>query len=125
MDTGRHAAYGNPVAAGVRFPMFRLLFRTIGFFMLAAAFADLVVDGTRSIAGGALSLTPLDKTLAWLAPDKIAGLKPAIERLNPFLWDPVMIHFLVLPTWVVIGVLGALIMALTRKRRPKIGYSSR
>jgi hypothetical protein len=125
MDTGRHAAYGKPVAAEVQVPMFRMLFRIIGFFMLAAAFADLVVDGTRSIAGGALSLTPLDKTIAWLAPDKIATLKPAIDHLNPFLWDPVMVHFLLLPTWLVIGALGALLMVLTQKRRPKIGYSSR
>lgn len=105
--------------------MFRLLFRTLGFFLLAAAFADLVVDGTRSIAGGMLSLTPLEKTIAWLAPDKVAALKPAIDHLNPFLWDPVMVHVLRLPTWLVIGVLGTLIMVLTQKRRPKIGYSSR
>ena len=107
------------------FPMFRLLFRTIGFFLLAAAFADLVVDGTRSIAAGALSLTPLDQTISWLSPDKIAALKPAIEHLNPFLWDPVTVGLLRLPTWLVAGVLGTLIMLLTQKRRPKIGFSSR
>lgn len=105
--------------------MFRLLFRILGFFLLAAAFADLVVDGTRSIAAGALMLTPLDKTIAWLSPDSVAALKPAIERLNPFLWDPVTVHFLLLPTWLVAGVLGTLIMLLTQKRRPKIGFSSR
>ncbi len=105
--------------------MFRFFFRAIGFFLLAGAFAALVIDGTRSIAGGMLSLTPFGKTIAWLAPDKFAGLKPTIDHFNPLLWDPVMVHFLLLPTWLVIGVLGTLIMALTQKPRPKIGYSSR
>lgn len=105
--------------------MFRFFFRTVGVFLLAGAFAALVIDGTRSIAGGMLSLTPLGKTIAWLAPDKVAGLKPSIDHFNSFLWDPLMVHLLLLPTWLVIGILGTLIMALTQKPRPKIGYSSR
>ncbi len=105
--------------------MIRFFFRTIGFFLLAGAFAALVIDGTRSIAGGMLSWTPLGKTIAWLAPDKLAALKPSIDHFNRFLWDPLMVHLLLLPTWLVIGILGTLIMALTQKPRPKIGYSSR
>ena len=38
-------------------PMFRFLLRLIGLLLLAGAFAALVVDGTRSIAAGALALT--------------------------------------------------------------------
>lgn len=105
--------------------MFRFLLRTLGLFLLAGAFAALVIDGTRSIAAGMLSLTPFGKTLAWLAPDKLTALKPAIDHLNPFLWDPVMVHLLLLPTWLVVGCIGILIMALAQRPRPKIGYSSR
>ena len=123
---GRDPAYGkSPVSLRTRVAMFRFIFRIIGFFLLAGAFAALVIDGTRSIAGGMLSLTPLGTTLAWLAPAKVAALKPVIDHLNPFLWDPVMVHLLLLPTWLVIGGLGTLIMALTQKRHPKVGYSSR
>ena len=105
--------------------MIRFFFRVIGFFLLAGAFAALVIDGTRSIAGGMLSLTPLGATIAWLAPAKFAALKPLIDHLNPYLWNLVMVHLLLLPTWLVIGGFGTLIMALTQKRQPKIGYSSR
>jgi hypothetical protein len=105
--------------------MFRFLFRIIGFFLLAGAFAAAVIDGTRSIAAGALSLTPFSKTIGWLAPDKIETLKPTLEHFNPFLWDPLMLHLLALPTWAVVGVIGTLIMAVTQKPQPKIGYSSR
>jgi hypothetical protein len=105
--------------------MLRFFFRVVGFLLLAGAFAALVIDGTRSIAGGMLSLTPLGKTIAWLAPEKFERLQPAIDHLNPFLWDPVMVRLLLLPTWLVIGILGTLIMALSQKPRAKIGYSSR
>jgi hypothetical protein len=105
--------------------MFRFLLRTLGLFFLAGAFAALIVDGTRSIAGGALSLTSFGATLAWIAPDKVGGLKPALSHINSFLWDPVAVHLLMLPTWLVIGGLGALIMLASQKPRPKIGYSNR
>jgi hypothetical protein len=105
--------------------MFRLLLRTIGLFLLAGAFAALVIDGTRSIAGGALSLTSFEAMLGWIAPDKVGGLKPAIQHISAFLWDPVAVHLLLLPTWVVLGTLGALIMLVTRRRQAKIGFSSR
>lgn len=105
--------------------MIRFVFRILGFFLLAGAFAALVIDGTRSIAAGVLSLTPFGKTIAWLAPDKIQSLKPTLDHLTPLLWDPVMVHLLLLPTWLVVGVVGTLIMVLGQKPRPKIGYSSR
>jgi hypothetical protein len=123
MDRKRGRAYEIAIASGAA--MIRFFFRVVGFFLLAGAFAALVIDGTRSIAGGMLSLTPLGTTIAWIAPTKFAELKPLIDHLNPFLWNPVMVHLLLLPTWLVIGGLGILIMALTQKRRPKIGYSSR
>jgi hypothetical protein len=107
-------------------PMFRLTFRFLGLLLLAAAFAALVVDGTRSIAGGALSLAPFGQTMLWLLPSKFASVKAAAQHaLPPFFWDSVMVHVLHMPTWVVAGGLGVLLMLLTQKRRPKIGYSNR
>jgi uncharacterized membrane protein YdfJ with MMPL/SSD domain len=106
--------------------MIRLILRFLGLLFLAAAFAALVVDGTRSIAGGALSLTPLGQTLVWLMPEKFATLKLALQHALPrFLWDPVTVHVLAMPTWLVIGVLGILLMLITQKPRPRIGYSDR
>ena len=57
--------------------MFRLTFRFLGLLLLAAAFAALVIDGTRSIAGGALSLSALGQTLSWLMPDKFSRVHSA------------------------------------------------
>lgn len=105
--------------------MIRIFFRIVGFLLLVGAFTALVIDGTRSIAAGALAMTPFSTTLAALAPGTLAGLKPAIDHINAFLWNPVMTHLLALPTFAVIGVLGMLALTLGQKPRPKIGYSSR
>jgi hypothetical protein len=106
--------------------MFRLTFRFLGLLLLAAAFAALVVDGTRSIAGGGLSLAPLGQTLLWLMPSKFAVIEAAARHiLPPLLWNPVMVRVLKMPTWVVAGILGIILMVFTQKRRPKIGYADR
>ena len=46
--------------------MIRFLLRTLGFVLLAAAFAALVVDGSRSIAGGQLLQFSPGEGAAWL-----------------------------------------------------------
>ncbi len=127
----RHSVDGQAAATALcKAPavslMFRLTFRFLGLLLLAAAFAALVVDGTRSIAGGALSLAPFGQTMLWLMPNKFAGIEVAARHvLPPLLWDPVTVRVLKMPTWVVAGALGILLMLLTQKRRPKIGYTSR
>jgi hypothetical protein len=125
MDSPPAPFYARRLRAKRSF-MFRLTFRFLGLLFLAGAFAALVIDGTRSIAGGAPSLTPLEQTLLWLMPQKFSMLKTAVRHaLPPFLWNHVAVHVLLMPTWVVVGVIGILLMLLTRKRRPKIGYAER
>jgi len=105
--------------------MLRLLLRFIGFLALAGAFASLVVDGTQTIAEGALTITPLDQTLAGFFPRQLALLKPGLMKLHPLLWDPAGLFVLQAPTWAVIGLFGLVLLALTRKRREPIGLVSR
>jgi len=106
--------------------MLRLAFRFAGFLAVAAAFVSLIIDGTQSIAGGAVVLTTLGQTANAFFPVQFPALKPAVERnIHPLLWNPVLTTLFWLPTWLVIGLFGFLILALTRKPAPKIGYSSR
>jgi hypothetical protein len=106
--------------------MLRLAFRFAGFLAAAAAFASLIIDGTRSIAGGAVSLTSLGQTASAIFPAQFPALGPAIERnIHPLLWNPVLTTLFWLPTWLVVGLLGLLLLALTRKPAAKIGYSNR
>lgn len=103
----------------------RLLFRLFGFACLAAAFAALIVDGTTSVAANRIALHPLGDTLAVLSPEGFAHLHTFVVAKAPTLWDPVLASLFLLPTWAVLGVLGLLILALTRKPRPSIGYCRR
>jgi hypothetical protein len=106
--------------------MLRLLLRFVGILAVAAAFASLIIDGTRSIAGGALSLTPFGQTVISFFPAQFPQIQPAVERhIHPLLWDPVLLTVFILPTWLIVGICGLLILAITRKPAPKIGYSNR
>jgi hypothetical protein len=105
--------------------MIRLVFRFLGVLLLAAAFAALIIDGTKSIAASAILYTPTSDTAAQIFPEKFRLLQPALERIHPMLWNPVMADILRLPVWIIIASFGIICLLLGRKPRPKIGYSSR
>ena len=103
----------------------RLLFRLLGFACLAAAFAALIVDGATSVAASRITLHPLGETVARLSPDGFDHLHAFVVAKAPVLWDPVLGSLFLLPTWAVLGILGLLLLAVTRKPRPSVGYSRR
>ena len=106
--------------------MIRLIVRFLGLVLLAAAFAALVIDGTRSIAANTLLLTPLGQTAMWLFPNKFPLLQPMIEKnIHPLLWNPILLSALRLPAWLGLGLLGVACLELARKRQRQIGFSSR
>lgn len=105
--------------------MLRLLFRFVGLLLLAGAFAAMVVDGTRSIAAGAPAIMPLDRTMTIFSPGSVERLHGFIDKNAPRLWDPLVAKLLALPVWLVLGGFGLVLFALTRRRRPKIGYTRR
>lgn len=105
--------------------MLRLLFKVLGLLLLAAAFAALVVDGTRSVAAGKAAILPMGRTVSLLAPNLLLSVHKAIEGHLPLLWDPVCVTLLLAPSWLVLGVVGLVLLAITRPPTPKIGYSRR
>jgi hypothetical protein len=105
--------------------MIRFLFRAAAFLLLAAGFVALVLDGARSIAANGLAWLDAGTLAQGLAPQKIAQLQPAAERLSPALWDPVLVTALKGPAFLYLVLIGATLLWLTRPPAPKIGYSSR
>jgi len=103
--------------------MIRFVLRFAGLWILAAAFVWLVVDGTKSIAANAIFITKLGKAWYDINPGSLLLLQPAIERhVAQWLWNPVIQTVLEQPTWLVLGVLGAILVLLGRKKKPLIGY---
>ncbi len=101
--------------------MLRILARLIGLMALAGAFAALIVDGTRTIAGSAISITPLSQ----LMQAKLPAWQAAAAKLNPLLADPVLKDTVALPIWVALAIVGLLLMWIARRRPSPIGTLAR
>jgi hypothetical protein len=104
--------------------MIRFLFRSIGLVCLAAAFALVIYDGTKSIAGNQLFLTSVSTLWGLINGSSLAMLKPLISPYaNGMVWDPLAVSILAAPAWAVLGLLGILFMLLGRRKKPLIGYA--
>jgi hypothetical protein len=97
--------------------VFRFLVRLIGLIALAGAFAAAVMDGARSIANDALSITPLGAALARLAPAKFEQLPALAAKIHPKLWDPVLLDLLYIPAAVALAVVGIILVAIALPRQ--------
>jgi hypothetical protein len=102
--------------------MIRFLFRFLGLWLLAAGFIFVVYDGTKSIAGNALFLTKVQDVWSNVHQASLVALKPMLEKYATVLWDPGMTTLLDQPIALALGVLGALLLLLGRKKKPLIGY---
>ncbi|MDT2019951.1 hypothetical protein [Methylocella sp. CPCC 101449] len=106
--------------------MFRFFLRTIGVLLLAGGCAMLIIDGTQSIAASQLKMTPLGETCFKLFPTIFPLLQPAVERnIHPLVWDPFLLGFFLMPTWLALSLFGLLFFWVARRRAEAIGFSSR
>jgi hypothetical protein len=102
--------------------MIRFLIRLLGFLVLAAGFVALVIDGTRSIAAGALLITPARESWGAASPDTLERTRELAASIGvPGLADPGLTTVLAQPTFVVLGVLGVLLMLIGRRPRRTVG----
>ena len=104
--------------------MIRFLLRTLGLLFLAAAFIFLVYDGTRSIAANVLLYSKVDEIWSLLHTASLQQLQPSIQKhAPPWLWDPVVTTVLDAPAVIVLGIIGAILILLGRRKKPLIGYA--
>jgi hypothetical protein len=106
--------------------MIRFLLRCLGYALLASAFVGAVIDGTRSIANGAVQFTPLGSVGFALFKGQYTMLEPAITRyLHPVLWEYVVLPITLAPAFAVALVLGFLLLWAGQRRPQPIGYLAR
>ena len=91
--------------------------RALAWIFLVAAVMVLTADVTRAVVGHG----SVDDVLAahWneLSPSTLAVAAAFVQRsLHPKLWDPVMVRLLILPTWMLLGAIGALFAVLARRK---------
>jgi hypothetical protein len=103
--------------------MKRFILSALAFLGFAAGFGLAILDGARSIAGNAIDLTPLGKTLFQLLPRHFPMIEPAITRhVHPLLWDPLLLNVFLLPTFLVCFAVGfsAWWLTVRRPRAPEV-----
>ncbi|WP_295810829.1 hypothetical protein [uncultured Nitratireductor sp.] len=98
--------------------MLRLFFRILAVFALAIAVVMAVIDATRSIAASALTFTPLGESWYSVSPDTLNQAQALIQRYTfPVIWDPVIIHILTLPGWLVFIALALIFYVVGYRRQ--------
>jgi hypothetical protein len=103
--------------------MTRFLLRFIGLLLLALAFIFLVYDGTKSIADQRLYVSKVAEVWATLHEASLTQVRPTLEGLAPWLWDPLASNVLNAPACLVLLIIGTILVLFGRKRRPLIGYA--
>ncbi len=109
--------------------MIGFLARFVGLWLIAGALVALVIDGTKTIAASELTITPLG--LAWytLSPSTLMAAQTFVQQkveayIGHWLWDPLIQWILMLPGWLVLGLLGSWLVYVGRKRRLRTAYAS-
>jgi hypothetical protein len=102
--------------------MIRFVSRLIGLILLALAFIFLIYDGTQSIAANALRIAPLQDQWNNINASSLSALRASIEHHAAWL-QPAIAPILDAPTWLVLGILGAILILLGRPKKPLIGYA--
>ena len=116
------ASNGEPVriAPDSRVPylwtMLRFLARFVGVWLLAGALVAGVVDGAKSIAASTVALTSVGESWAGLA-RLLDGTEAPPEGPATWPFDAIAAWLLSAPTFAVLAVAGAALLAAGRRRR--------
>ena len=109
--------------------MIAFIARFIGLWLIAGALVALVVDGTRTIANSQLEIYTFGEFWKFVSFSSLQAAERFIQNeietyTGHWLWNPLIMWILLLPTWLVLGLLGALLVYVGRKRRTTVAYAS-
>jgi len=91
--------------------------RAIGWILIIAALAALAYDASGLTRGEGFDVHAAGELWYQLSPDTLNMLQAGIQRrVWPALWDSVIVNLLLLPAWVILGVLGILLVLMFRRR---------
>ena len=118
---------GPPDRRGLE-SMIGFIARFVGLWLIAGALVALVIDGTKTIAASQLVVTPLG--LAWftLSPTSLLSAQTFVQQkieiyIGHWLWDPLVQWILMLPSWLVLGSIGAWLVYIGRRRTVSAVYA--
>jgi len=105
--------------------MIRLPLRLAGYFLIAAGFASLVIDGTVSVLAGTIKLTSMAQMMQKLAPERFQVFRGVVEtKLGRLIWESGLV-LLELPAFALLMGIGLSLVFAGRRPRPQIGFDPR
>ena len=107
--------------------MFHFIFKILGLIVLALAVVLAVLDITRSITASEITLTPLASTWNSVSRDTLLDFRDLVLTwTHVYLWDPVLLFILQLPSWLVFWLLAMVFLKLGQRRENPYGrFASR
>ena len=94
-----------------------MVLRAFGLFLICLALGIGVKDLYQWYQTTDFVLTDLGSVWYWCHPSSLQLLEPAVTRyLSPFLWDPIAVSVLLYPVTSVFGLVGLVLVLLTRKK---------
>lgn len=110
----------GPAETG-RLSMFRFAVRVFGLWCLAGGFAAAMIDGMKSIAASRVIMSTALETWSELAPGSLAAVVGFVEaRLGPAMWASAKSALATVPTWALLGVVGAILVAVALPREDEV-----
>ena len=99
----------------------------MGLFILALAVVLAVLDITRSITASEIVFTPLASTWASISPKTLLDSRDLVQAwTHPYLWDPIAVSMLKLPSWLVFWLIAMILLKLGQRRQSRYGrFASR
>lgn len=95
--------------------MIRFVFRLLALLVLSGAVIMAVLDATRTVAGGALVMTPLGESWSATFPASLVAIHSFFDGRTPWLWDPAFLTLLRLPGFLVLATIAFILYAIGRK----------
>ena len=100
--------------------MFKFIFRMLALLFLVLAVITAILDVTRSIADSAPVVTALGQEWFNFHLSSLNFIQAIIQRyVHPAIWDPGVQSILLLPSWLVFGVLALLFGLIGRRKKRK------
>ncbi len=92
--------------------------RRIGVALLLGAFLTLAVEAYRWWRDGVWEIVTLGGAWAGVNANSLVGLGAFVENsISPWLWIEIMVPLLTLPLWLYLGLPGAVLVLITRRKR--------
>ncbi len=92
--------------------------RTLGWLLLFGALVAVVIEMFKFVESGVYAVAALGEIWSNIHTNSLVGFGAFVEKsISPSLWINVIVPLLSLPAWLVLGLPGAVLLLIFRRRK--------